>query len=915
MKRLPTAAVRAVVRGLVILGIIAKGCSPAPVFAQTTIITASSLKMGGAPITTGTVTFTPVDRSGIPIPFADASGAQNGPTAFSCKVIAGAITGQIQPDSTVSGTCAVPDATQTTPANILYSVQVCNTSTGLSTSGRCYTLQGVVGVSGSTWPLDHYGPPAQTTNSATLQAAIASTTPSSCIAPSVFTNSGTHVFYTCVGGVFVAVTGGSASVFGASGSGHSAGLVPDPGATAGTTRYLREDGSFAVPAGGGGSSYTPPSGTGFQHITSGVQDGAARAVNLNSADVTGTLPGASVAAATTSAQGAVQLPAGATSNTLGTAAAHPATDFPSSVALDAATTPYIAAGVLHQPNYPLPPVISGDLANNLLADYNFYQQSGTVLTDISGANACSGAPCNGTLGTGSDAPTWLSNGLRFAGGTQNVSLPTALNAGQTFVISLYIDPEQSTVAIPGVPARPSPSTFMPLLSSSLGYAGFNVFMNGNGIGLSYGQLGIYAYSSVSTQAINEVTGYHTITIQRGSGSGDSNQFFIDGTEVNYGGGNFATAAPTTGNLFLGVSPAATAQLFTGMSATFYRMRVYSTKLNSNSVTNTSDVVQLTQAFNADVAGRGVPTTPVAVNVGIPIMHGDGDSITYGAGSSAPGAAGAYIVKMQPLLLNQPAYTVYNWGIPGIQLSTLTASEPNRIAKYCNPTTGGASVALVFAGTNDLGAGNAAAIYAQLKSEVHILKQAGCKVFAGTMISRITLDAAKDAYNTLIRTGIVAEGADGIMDFNAIPQMGADGAYANSTYFSGDGIHPIDAGYTLIARAAANTVNYYYGHHAANPTIVTATTYQMLDADGFVNVQPTAATALTLPDCTGQTGAVYTVNNSQSVYPVTLKNDVSAHTINGVDYSTVGVTVPANGSFSVVDVPLSPTTGGCVWQSR
>lgn len=38
------------------------------------------------------------------------------------------------------------------------------------------------------------------------------------------------------------------SPFVGSGASHAAGLVPDPGATAGTTRMLREDGSFAVPS-------------------------------------------------------------------------------------------------------------------------------------------------------------------------------------------------------------------------------------------------------------------------------------------------------------------------------------------------------------------------------------------------------------------------------------------------------------------------------------------------------------------------------------------------------------------------------------------------------------------------------------------------------------------------------------------
>ena len=45
---------------------------------------------------------------------------------------------------------------------------------------------------------------------------------------------------------------GSLPVFQASGAGHSAGAVPDAGATAGTTRFLREDGTWSAPAGGGG---------------------------------------------------------------------------------------------------------------------------------------------------------------------------------------------------------------------------------------------------------------------------------------------------------------------------------------------------------------------------------------------------------------------------------------------------------------------------------------------------------------------------------------------------------------------------------------------------------------------------------------------------------------------------------------
>ena len=49
------------------------------------------------------------------------------------------------------------------------------------------------------------------------------------------------------GGALTANVTLSAIVMGASGAGHAAGIVPDPGATAGSTRYLREDATWAAP--------------------------------------------------------------------------------------------------------------------------------------------------------------------------------------------------------------------------------------------------------------------------------------------------------------------------------------------------------------------------------------------------------------------------------------------------------------------------------------------------------------------------------------------------------------------------------------------------------------------------------------------------------------------------------------------
>jgi hypothetical protein len=48
--------------------------------------------------------------------------------------------------------------------------------------------------------------------------------------------------------------------FGASGGSHAPGYVPDPGATAGTSKFLREDGTWQTPA-GGGAGYVGPTVT------------------------------------------------------------------------------------------------------------------------------------------------------------------------------------------------------------------------------------------------------------------------------------------------------------------------------------------------------------------------------------------------------------------------------------------------------------------------------------------------------------------------------------------------------------------------------------------------------------------------------------------------------------------------------
>jgi trimeric autotransporter adhesin len=299
-------------------------------------------------------------------------------------------------------------------------------------------------------------------------------------------------------------------------------------------------------------------------------------------------------------------------------------------------------------------------------------------------------------------------------------------------------------------------------------------------------------------------------------------------------------------------------------------------------------------------------TPHQIVSATPQIHAIGDSITQGAGASTP----------WPSLLaltNQPRYTTTNWGVSGALLQSITGSEPSRVGQRCLATSG-PSIAIVFAGMNDLHSGlTVSATIASMAGEIQTLKLAGCRVFVGTMLSRAGVDAQKDAYDAMILGQAKADGADGVIDFAANPLLGADGAYKNTTYFNADQIHPTQAGQQLLANAASNVLNYTFGYNEANPNVVTTLPYRMTAADGEVSLWGlTNAGAITLPDCTGQSGAVYRIHNPQSAHAVTVMPLNANQLINGLSLANA-VTVPANATLTMRDVPNPKKVSGCHWE--
>ncbi|MEO7027819.1 MAG: hypothetical protein ABI147_00255 [Acidobacteriaceae bacterium] len=136
--------------------------------------------------------------------------------------------------------------------------------------------------------------PQSSTATWTLGGTVYSFTPTSFTAGTI--NVGTLNANTITGGVSgSAITSGTIGaarlpVFGPSGTSHGAGIVPDPGATAGATRFLREDGTFAVPAGGGGAGVTNVSGASGGGFVVSTTNPASTPVISVAADATHYLP-------------------------------------------------------------------------------------------------------------------------------------------------------------------------------------------------------------------------------------------------------------------------------------------------------------------------------------------------------------------------------------------------------------------------------------------------------------------------------------------------------------------------------------------------------------------------------------------------------------------------------------------------
>lgn len=135
---------------------------------------------------------------------------------------------------------------------------------------------------------------------------------------------------------------------------------------------------------------------------------------------------------------------------------------------------------------------------------------------------------------------------------------------------------------------------------------------------------------------------------------------------------------------------------------------------------------------------------------------------------------------------------------------MLAAWPTNVYAFFSPHS---NIVAILGGTNDCIQGvNPAQAWSNLAAEGTALHNAGAKTIIVTLPSLQNHEVCRDAINTLIYanwSGIF----DALADPAANANYGADGAWANLSFFVADGIHPNSTSeQTIIAPAVQSAIN-------------------------------------------------------------------------------------------------------------
>ena len=504
----------------------------------------------------------------------------------------------------------------------------------------------------------------------------------------------------------------------------------------------------------------------------------------------------------------------------------------------------------------------GIVSNGLIADYWMSNCDGTL-----GSGAvipdCSGSGNVATLPSGGN-PTWTQQGLTWATALNApVTIPTAVT-NSFMTVQIYADMSIAN-------NYNNNAQVQAFLS-----AGSNAVLWGNVLSSTPLCCGLYGdWNNVTaTQEVDAAIGPNLFTYVLDN----QNDTICIGANCNVsyysrGGNN-----PTTrvGPLLMGGNYQSGQ-----MTGTIYRAVFYNRQLTA------AEIAQNDTAVDNWVRYRGVTRGKYAVPSSTSNLICIGDSITQGRGAS-PACANAMLTG-----LSDP-FQIFNMGMATETLTNMLIAAP-KFATGINPA-GKSNIVWLFAGTNDMcvatNALTAAQTLQKLEALSRYMRSQGGKVLIIPMLSRTgsyqgtTCDALHDQYNTLLSQNwpSFADGfANGVLNDS---NLTGDGAYANSTYFQSDGIHPTTVAQQLIAGYVQPEINALVAGTLAVGGLREAistkkASYSAAAGDSVLLCNAaTGPVTITLPTAVGIQGRSYQVKKIDSSANACTVATTSSQTIDG-----------------------------------
>ncbi len=181
---------------------------------------------------------------------------------------------------------------------------------------------------------------------------------------------------------------------------------------------------------------------------------------------------------------------------------------------------------------------------------------------------------------------------------------------------------------------------------------------------------------------------------------------------------------------------------------------------------------------------------------------DGDSISKGAGATPGHGLDAGVVAA----LGDHVIS-HNIAAGGRPVSECLRLYPEGVALLHGPA-GARNVIVFHGGDNDIRlGGDAAGAYAAFTNYVSLAHRDGWKVVVSTELRRFDFTPAKqrelEDYNRRIRAN--AAHADAVVDLDTDARLAAPSYRTDPALFIGDGVHPSDGGYAVLAQLLAPAV--------------------------------------------------------------------------------------------------------------